>query len=319
MPTKNISSYLFLGEEDFLKEEAIEKLKAKFLDPATRDLNYSIFYAKDKNFSIKQLTDALNTLPFLSKNRLILLKNADSLLQADKKSVLSYLSNAKESSIFVIESSSVFIKGEFLLGASKTAQLVYFRRLTESSLNSWLVKKAGAFHKKISRDAIEVIKESLPNDLRILSSHLENIILYIGKRPGITKEDVEKVIGKSPSHTAFDIIGSIEKKDARKALQVFGSLKRGRKSETELLGLMAWSTRMILRVKELLSIKNKVEMRRDLSLNPRAFDQITRHASRFKKREILGLLDEILKADLDIKTGMPPRTVIERLIVRMCS
>ena len=319
MPTKNISSYLFLGEEDFLKEEAIEKLKAKVLDAATRDLNYSIFYAKDKNFSVKQLTNALNTMPFISKKRLIVLKGADSLLQADKKSILSYLSNAKESSVFVIESSSVFIKGEFLLEAAKAAQLVYFRRLTETSLNSWLVKQASAFSKKISHDAIEAIKESLPNNLRILSSHMENIILYVGKRPGITKEDVEKVIGKSPSHTAFDIIGSIERKDAKKALQVFGTLKRDRKSETELLGLIAWSTRMILRVKELLSIKNKVEMRRDLALNPRMFDQITRHASRFNKREILGLLDEILKADLDIKTGMPPRTVIERLIVRMCS
>ncbi len=319
MPTKNISSYLFLGEEDFLKEEAIETLKIKFLDAATRDLNYSIFYAKDKNFSVKRLTDALETMPFISKKRLVILKGADSLLQADKKSILSYLSNPKESSVFVIESSSVFIKGEFLLGASKAAQLVYFRRLTDSSLNSWLVKKAGAFNKKISREAIEAIKESLPNDLRILSSHVENIILYVGKRPGITKEDVEKVVGRSPSHTAFDIIGSIERKDAKKALQVFGTLKKERKSEIELLGLIAWSTRMILRVKELLSIKNKTEMRRDLALNPRMFDQIARHASRFKKSEILGLLDEILRADLDIKTGMPSRTVIEKLIVRMCS
>ena len=45
MPTKELTSYLFLGEEDFLKEAELEKLKSRFLENTTRDLNYNVFYA----------------------------------------------------------------------------------------------------------------------------------------------------------------------------------------------------------------------------------------------------------------------------------
>lgn len=319
MPTRHHPSYLFLGEEDFLKEEAIEKLKKTCLDSRTIDLNYGVFSAKGNDFEIKEVFDALNTLPFLSKRRLVILKNADSLSAQEKDAVLSYLRDPRKSSIFVIESASPVIKGGFLLEASKLAQLVYYRRLTDSSLNTWLVKKAALFDKKISSEAISAVKESLPNDLRILSSGMDNLILYTGKRPLITGQDVEKVIGLSPTHTAFDLMNSIERKDVKKALHIFSALKRDKKRETELLGLLGWNARMLLRVKYLLRIKSKTEMCRDLGLNPRMFDHIMRRASKFEKSQILSLLDEIVAADFDIKTGMAPTAVIERLIVKMCS
>lgn len=318
MPTKAFPAYLFLGEEDFLKEESVEKLKSMFLSKETKDLNYSVFYGKDKDVNLKEMLDTVNTQPFLSKKRLVVLKDADSLPPAFKQSVISYLRSPKESSVLVIESTAPVIKGEFLLEASKLAHLVYYRRLTDSELNVWLAKKAGSSLKKISPEAINAIKENLPNDLRILSSHMDNIVLYIGKRHLITSEDVDKVIGVSPSHTAFDLIGSIEKKDVKKALHTFSSLKKDRKKETELLGLLAWNARMLLRTKELLKIKNRLEIQRDLGLHSRAFGQMAQYASGLKKGEILTLLDEILKADLEIKTGAPSRLVMERLLVKMC-
>ena len=129
MPTKLFPAYLFLGEEDFLKEEAVQKLKARFLDTSTGDLNYGVFYAKEKDFSINALLDSLNTMPFLSKKRLVVLKDADSLSAPNAKCVLSYLENPKETSIFVIESRLAAIKGGFILDLSKLAHLVYFRKL----------------------------------------------------------------------------------------------------------------------------------------------------------------------------------------------
>jgi len=318
MPTKELSTYLFLGEEDFLKEEAIEKLRSKFLSKGSKDLNYSVFYAKDKRRSIREMLDALNTSPILSERRFVVLKDADSLLADEKESVISYLHNQKKSSLFVIESQLSVIKGKFLLEASNNAHLVYYRCLTDSGISAYLVKKSGLSGKKISNDAINVIKEALPNSLRIISSNMDNIILYIGNRNFITKQDVENVIGKSPLHTAFDLIDSIEKKNVKRALEIFSSLKKDKRKEIELLGLLSWNARMLLRVKELLNIKSKMDICRDLALNPRKFDQIVKHASKFKKTEITALLNEILKSDIDIKRSSPA-PVLERLIVKMCS
>ena len=318
MPTQNLPNYLFLGEEDFLKEEAVKRLKSQFLDSSTHELNYSVFYAKDKNCNIRGLLDNLRTMPFLAKKRIVILKDANSLHKSDKEAILIYLHNPRETSLFVIEDRTPVIKGGFLLDISKLVQLVYYRKLTDSGVNAWLGKKAALSGKRITLEAISLIKENSSNDLSSLSSSMDSIILYVGKRPSITKQDVEKVIGISSSHTAFDLIGSIGKRDIKKALRVFSALKKDRKKETELLGLMAWNARMILRVKELLAIKNNIEMRRDFGLSPKMFEQIARHASGFTRKKIFTILDDLLKADLDIKTGMVPAIVMENLIVKMC-
>ena len=318
MPAERPPVYLFLGEEDFLKEEAVEKLKATLLGAKIDYLNYSIFYGGEKEFNPEEMFNALDTLPFLSKKRLVVLKDADLAPSPVKEAILSYLSHPKESAVFVVESALPVIKGEFILAVSKMAQLVYYRRLKDAEIDAWLVKRAAAHGKKILPEAVKALKENIPNSLRMLSSDMDNIILYVGARHLIEKGDVDAVIGISPSHSAFDLIDSIEKKDVKLALKIFSSLRRDRKREIELLGLLGWNARMILRAKALLRIRNKEDVRRDLGLNPRTFDQIVRYAASFKKDEIFTLMDEILRADIDIKTGMAPAVVIEKLIVKMC-
>ncbi|MFH1782504.1 MAG: DNA polymerase III subunit delta [Candidatus Omnitrophota bacterium] len=319
MPTKENPSYLFLGEETFLKEDAVNTLVSKHLGKSTKELNYKVFYAKERSFDIKEMFDFLTTLPFLSKKRVVILKEAQALSISCKESILNYLKEPQNSSVFIMESSSPVIKGGFLLEASKLAHLVYFRKLRDVELDNWIVKKVRSYNKKIDQDAVIALKESLENDLRIISSNLENVALYTGKRAIITKSDVEKVIGVNPSHTAFDLMEAIRKKNVKDALTIFSSLKKDGKKEIELIGLLGWNARMLIRVKELARIRTKQDIARDLSLNPRALDAILNQSSRFKKKEALDLLREILKADLEIKSGSIPKTVIERLVVRMCS
>ncbi|MDP2981438.1 MAG: hypothetical protein Q8N67_05180, partial [Candidatus Omnitrophota bacterium] len=144
MPTKELTSYLFLGEEDFLKNEELAKLKSRFLEKASWDLNYSVFYAKEKDFKLKEMLDILNTSPFMSPKRFVILKDADSLQDSDKESVLFYLRNPSASSIFVIDSKSAKIKEGFMLEASKLAKVVRSARLTDSEINIWILKQAAA-------------------------------------------------------------------------------------------------------------------------------------------------------------------------------
>lgn len=321
MPTKELTSYLFLGEEDFLKEAELKKLKSRFLENSTRDLNYSVFYAKDKDFRLKEALDILNTAPFMSPKRFVILKDADSLSDSDKESVLFYLKNPRDSSILIIDSKSSRIKEGFVLEASKLTKLVRSARLIGSEINIWISKRVRDAGKKISVEAINLIKENLPNDLNILCSGVDNLILYAGKRPEITKNDVEKVIYVAPLKTSFDLLEAIEKKDVKAALSIFASIQKYKKRETEfLLGLLSWQFRMLLRVKELLKIRSKPEIQRELNLYSSKFDQMTRYAARFKVREIARFLNEILKADSDIKTGESlPKFTLEKLIVKMCS
>lgn len=320
MPTAQPSNYLILGDEDFLKEEALKEITSKFLEPATKDLNYSVFHAKDKDFDIKEMLDVLNTAPFIARQRIVVLKDADMLHQAGKDSVILYLKNPSAGSVFIIESGATRIKDEFLLEASRLAHLITKRRLTDAEIDVWLAKRSRAENKRLQKDAIGVIKENLPHDLSIISSYVDSLMLYTGKRPAITRNDAEKIIGVISLDTGFDILNAIEKKDAKKALRIYAQMCKRKKKETEFLGLLGWQLRILLRVKELAKIKNKFEIGKELGLYSSRLEQVFGLASRFTRNQIRVLLKEALRADTDIKTGSPdPQLVVERLILKMCA
>jgi DNA polymerase III delta subunit len=125
----------------------------------------------------------------------------------------------------------------------------------------------------------------------------------------------------APLKTSFDLLNAIEKKNVMSALNIFTSIQKYKKREAELLlGLLSWQFRMLFRVKELLKIRNKLDIQKELNLYNTKFDQMSRYATRFKKQEIIRLLGETLKADSDIKTGEAlPKFTLERLIIKMCS
>ncbi len=319
MPASILPAYLFLGEERFLKDEAIQKLKSRILTKDSFDLNYGVFYPKEKDFDVKEFLDCLNTAPFISKKRLVVLRDADSLSSQQKEVVINYLKNPGESSVLVVESPATSIKNAFLLDVSRMARPVYFRRLTDSRLENWISERAGTCGKKIDPDALKTLKDNLPNDLRAISENMDNLLIYTGKRTVISRQDVEKLVGVSSSHKAFDLINAVEARDTGVALRVFSSLTRDRKKETELLGLLAWNIRMILRVKGLSRTRNRTEIRKELGLNPRTFNNISSYASNFKSSRLLMLWKEIVKSDSEIKKGGHAAFILERLIVRMCS
>lgn len=319
MPSKEFPSYLLLGEEDYLKDQKIKEIKALYLSPDGISLNYSAFYAKDKDFDIKEMMDNLNTMPFMSKKRLIVLKDADSLPESGKESVLLYLKNPRDTSVFIIDSRSNVIRGEFLLEASKSAELCYCRKLTEGELDKWLAKRSIANGKKITQDAINRIKGNLSHELSILDAGILSLSLYIDKRPVITAADVEKLISINPLSDSFELLNAIGRKNANQALVILNSLQKQKKKEIEFLGLLSWQFRMLLRVKALVNNRNKAEICKEIGIYYKKLEELIQYSAKFQKKQLTGFIKDMLKADEDIKTSaLPARLILEKLIIKMC-
>jgi len=70
---KNI--YLFYGEEAYLINNALEKLKKNLVDPSFEQLNFIILEGKE--ISAEKIVDACETLPFMAEKKLIYVKGSD--------------------------------------------------------------------------------------------------------------------------------------------------------------------------------------------------------------------------------------------------
>ena len=75
------SCYLFDGEEEYIKESALQALKNHLLPQGLETLNYSLM----ENPPVDELVAAVQTLPFMSEKRLVVVKNLNLLGVKGKK------------------------------------------------------------------------------------------------------------------------------------------------------------------------------------------------------------------------------------------
>ncbi len=110
----NAKTYLFIGEDSF-KQEQINQILSKFLNPQNKDFNYDLVYASDlsKDF----LKDILSKFPFGSDFRVLRVKDIDALPQVTKEILLAYFNKPLKSLVLILETNKAESKKDSFLNA----------------------------------------------------------------------------------------------------------------------------------------------------------------------------------------------------------
>ena len=275
------------GEEEFLKEDALQKIKKDLIEHEFEEFNYNLFFGKDANIST--ILDAANTLPFMADKRMVVVKNADQMKSQDREILSKFCFSMKETTCMVLTGGKTFLKDKsFTL--IKDAKVINCRPLYESKLNSWIIGRLKMAGKSMSPTAIERLKEIAPKDLESLSLEIEKLACYAGKRDEISIEDVERVAGEGGIDNIFDLTDAIGRKDAGGALKISLLLRREGRKPHETIGLIAWHIR-----------------------------KMYGQAKGFHKEEAEKGLELLLRTDSYLKTGrIPENGAIEFLIINLC-
>ncbi len=215
-------------------------------------------------------------------------KDPQKLPLQDKQALVSYATDPSKTTSLVFVSETIDPNDPLFSALKGKAVFKTFGQLEKSSLTSWIKDQVQQRKKDIDPDAIQVLKEDTGADLSALSNSIEKLTLFIGQRQKITKKDVEEVIGRSASSTGFELLDAISTKKSSKALSILRDLLLEGKKSAEIIGLLTWHLR-----------KQKSAAGSD--------------SQKFQKG-----LEEILKTDIDIKSGkMKEDIALEVLIARL--
>jgi DNA polymerase-3 subunit delta len=277
--------YLLAGTEQFLKEEALARIKSAFLDKESGDFNFNVFYAG--SCAIKEILECASTAPFLGRKRVVLVRRIEDFSAADEKLILSYVSSPNRLTALILETSQNNFNEDFFAEICKYARVILCNPLTEEQLYGWIKGQVEAKGKKIEEQALQLLVDNLGSNLQALASSLDNFILYIGERETIALSDVEKLSGQGDAtRSAFKLFDAVVVRDKEKSFQILDSLWKDGVSFPQILGALAHKI-----------ISERVRIGPSL---------LKRH-----------LLD-LQKTDSDIKTGRQgPKIALELLTARL--
>lgn len=321
MVSSRSSVYLFIGDNEYLKEKAVADLKSAILNGACGDdLDYKVFHGGQVDF--REVLDSVATIPFLSAKKLVVIKNIEELTDLDIGRLIACIKKSKKTTVLVLDAKSdsvVSVHGEL----AGLANVTRFDEMTDAEFYGWVKKlvqvKAGS-RKNIEDDAAKELKDLHGKNLLALSGEIEKLIAFTGERNLITLVDVGKVAARSAFSSAFDLTHAIESNNPDLALSIASDLTATGSKHHEIIGLLCWHLRRVLRAKTL-QARGEPDYRvaNILKIGRRYQDNFFKQVSSIGIKEAREKLKILLEADLDIKRSrLDPAFILELVVMKLC-
>jgi len=206
------SAYLFVGDDDFRKQEALTLLLGAAVDPATRDFNLEV--RRGPEISGESLGSILGTPPMLADRRVVVIRDAGGLKKDAKQAAEDYLAKPSPDVVFVLVQPS----GEKPDVRFTRANMVSFDPISGPQLARWIAMRAEHFGRTISTGAAELLQNSVGNDLPQLNVELEKLASYASGE--IDEAAVAAIVGVRREESLTALLDAVAHRDAAKALRI---------------------------------------------------------------------------------------------------
>lgn len=306
-----VSCYFFHGEETFLAEEFIQRLKKALISPDVEGFNLERFDLTEHTWS--EVLDLARTRPvFFSSWRIIVVEipvSISALSPADKKMLEDYLEASPPSQTVLVlvypgrlrKTSALY---KFLHAFPKTVILPKeVKPLKDRALLSWISRRFEQEGRRATVDALRRLAELTGNDLRQLHNEIQKIVTYAGEKRIVEPDDVTQVTGWVRTFVEWEISDCLEKAEYRNCLLVLDKLmKKEGVSSLLILGVMVRFFREILLAK--LWLKEKAKDRRAIfrELKPQIQEKFV-SLYRTKFMEFFSLVEALSLQDLEALLG----------------
>jgi DNA polymerase-3 subunit delta len=310
--------YVIHGEEDFLKRQVLAALRLRILGEAEDAFGLST-HAGDKAVW-RDIHSELQTLPFLSPHRLVVVENAEAFVSAHRSQLEKYLAAPAPSGVLVLEVKNWPATTKLYKLLDGPAAIAC-KSLTGPKLAEWCRLWASSQHQKqLLVPAAQLLVDLVGPDMGLLAQEIAKLAVYVGEAARISPEDVDRLVGNNRAENTFKIFDLIGKGDAAGALTLLDRLFGQGEDPLRLLGAFGWQLRRLAQALRRSTLGTPVATAlAEVGFPPfklRDCEQLLRHLGR---RRLERLYDWLIEVDLGLKgaSQLPPRTLLERLVVRL--
>ena len=305
--------YLLYGQEAYLRKQYKDKLKEAMIGDDT--MNFSYYEGKD--FTVGEVIDQAETMPFFADRRLILIENSG-LFKSGGEQMAEYLKSPAESVNFLFVETEVDKRSKLFKAVQANGCAVEFATQDETTLKRWILQMIKKENKNISERTLNLLLEKTGTDMENIHKECEKLFCYCLDKDVITEQDVEAICTKRITSHIFDMVEAIANKNQKKALELYYELIALKEPPMRILFLIARQFNLLLQVKELVkkgyghkAIGEKIGLPGFIA------GKYVTQASHFSKSMIRQALEECVSTEEAIKTGKISDNIgLEMIIIR---
>ena len=324
------SIYLFYGEELYLLENNVKKIRNLFGE-CVKGINYILIDEQN----VGEIISDIETPSFGYEKKLIIVKNTGILKKEGRKKnaelaklrdrLSNYLNEnidiVKESVILVFVEEDVDVKQELYKTIDKNGIVCKFDFQKPLQIEQRLKGICNAYQVNISSNTIKYLIECCGTNMQDLINEIRKLIEYAGKGGTIQKEDIDKLSIKKIESVIFDLTDDLGKKDITQALQVLQNLIYAKEPLPKILVTLYNHFKKLYFTK--LSIKNNKDLVQSLNLKPNQVFLTNKYKAQarfFKENELREILNDLTDLDYNFKSGKIDAQIgLETILCKYCT
>lgn len=320
LKTKQFSNiYLFYGTETFMLETYLKRMTEGILDGIDKSMNFDVF--SDKKTPVETIVDGIETLPFLSPGRLVVLERLELFKKGREKEatrITEALENIPEETRVIIIEDETDKRMKLYKFLNKAGVIVEFSPLSEEELIKYIARSLSQENKRIDVSTARYMIHYIGSDLASLNQEIQKLIDFVGDADVIYQKHIDEICQKSVESKIFELVDCMGTNRRARAVKLYHDLIASKEPPTRILYMLTRQFRLNYKAKlyhthgvtdQIIASKLKVQ--------PFVAKKCLAQARGFKTSELENALNDCLQSELDIKTGIiEPSMGIEMLIIR---
>jgi DNA polymerase-3 subunit delta len=308
--------YVLNGKDAHLRDEARRRVVARAIGDADPQLCVASF---DAAVELVDVLDELRTLPFLAPHRVVIVREAETFISANREALESYFDAPVATASLILETGSWPGNTKLAKKLKTVGELIECASPEGPKLLGWIREEVQRRGKTVAPDAAGLLAEWIGPNLTILSNELDKVVTCIGDQPAITARDVAAVVTATAGPEAFAVTNALTNGNAKAALQATASALQTRGAEFALLGQIAWHVRRALQAAQDIAAGQSPAAAMKTArvfYGQREFQAMLRRRS---LKQLQADVRRLLKADLGMKTGLAPLPAMQQLVIELCN
>lgn len=335
---------LLFGQEEFLIEEAYNKLIKKFIKNIGINESFEELDASEKEISADVVADMISSVSLLSSSRIIAVKYFNELYKGrlDKKKNLNmplvrYLNNPNPDNVLILLAQEKSIDGATkkknqLAKVISAAKFPYnillekhvcseFPKVWENQMPAFIVKRFSELNKNIDPEAAKLLLSRINPDLRQISNEIDKVDIFYRDKSEINVNDINFLIGSSRNYNIFELQKALGLRKTDKAIFILHKMMEESKSETPIIivNMLARYFMVLWKINDLAKeYPNKFQLAGKAGLSPVFVDEYKNALNNFTEKELNRAFIHLADTDEMIKTSASDSlAILQNMIINI--
>ena len=318
--------FFYFGNDEFAIRKQADKFASIFSDPTTAGMNTSRLDLRVA--SENDLSNAVGALPFLARQRLVVLENVSKRyagLDGHKKFV-AFLENVPDTTRLVITETEEIkprdIPNHWLVKwVTKNAEKAEFKAFMQPGLREmpgWIVTETKRQGGSIEPAAAARLAEMTGEDTRQATQEIIKLLTYANFAHTISIEEVEDVSIVTARVDVFELVDALGSQNGKLAQRLFHRLLQ-EKDAFEVFGMVVRQFRLLIMARDVMDGGGILqEVTEVLGVHPFVAEKAFKQARAFDMQTLDAVYHRLLSMDEAAKSGgMPLDASLDMLIVEL--